>query len=179
MGLNIQKNLQRNIDTWSKVTWEDMATYIGPNADYYRAAFDQNHKAMTENGRPKTFTISWHWAAFIPILGIPWAAARKQWLFVAIMVGAIVLVSIISAFLPSASSGFLMFVAAILAKNYYIQMGVAKIVKIKDRIPAGPARDAAIQEAGGINMTYGYVAGAVCFCLLGLSILSLFVGTAG
>jgi CBS domain-containing protein len=173
--MGIQENLDKNKDLWSKVNWDDMARYIGPYAETYRKTFDSQHADMVANGRPTGFLkqFSWHWPALIPLIGIPWAVARKQWLIAGLLVGVIIIANIVLAYLPSASFGFMMFLVPMAAKSWYIQMGVAKIAKIKAQHPEGAARDAAIAEAGGLNMTYGYIAGAICATLLALSIMAL------
>jgi hypothetical protein len=174
--MGIQENLNKNKAMWSNVGWDDMAKYIGPHSETYRKTFEGQHADMIALGRSKAFGshISWHWPAFIPLLGIPWAAARKQWLIVGMMVGVVIIVNIILAYRPSASFTFMLFLVPLAAKNWYVQMAVAKIAKIKDQLPEGPARDAAIAEAGGLNMTYGYIAGTICAAWFALSIWSLF-----
>ncbi len=177
MGFSIEKNLQKNKDVWRKVTWSDVATYIGPNAEYYQPCFEKLHQSMVENGRPKGFAVGWHWAAFIPILGIPWAAARKQWLVVGLMIGVVIMASIIVAYSKNASFGFMMFFMPMMATNLYVQMAVGNIVKIKATVAEGPARDAAIRDAGGLNMTYGYIAGGICGLLLVVDLCLIFFGS--
>jgi hypothetical protein len=55
-------------------------------------------------------------------------------------------------------------------KSFGVQSAVANIAKIKAQIPEGAARDAAIHDAGGINMKTGYIAGAICLALLAVSV---------
>ncbi len=173
--MGIQENLQKQKDVWSQVTWEDMASYIGPNADYYKPSFDRLHKPMAESGKAGGFKLEWHWGAFIPILGIPWAAARKQWGIVAIMAGTVVLTNILTILfdLPPSTFGFMIFMVPAMMKGIFLGSAVTQVVKIKQAIPDGPARQAAIREAGGFNMTYGLIAGGICLGLLALSVWSL------
>jgi hypothetical protein len=62
-------------------------------------------------------------------------------------------------------------------KSFSVRWAVAKIAKIKAQIPAGAARDAAIRDAGGINMKTGYVATAMCLALLAVSVYALIKST--
>ncbi len=167
-----QERIEKTKALWADISWDEVATYIGPNADAYKPTWEKNYADILKQGYPR-FGLSWSWPAFIPILGIPWAAARRQWLFVGLMVGVIILANILMAFTSSSSFGFMMFLVPIMAKNFYVQTAVAKISKIKTAIPDHSSHMKEIQAAGGLNMTSGYIAGAICFVLLALSIWSL------
>lgn len=168
-----QEKLAQHKERWTNVTWDEMAAYIGPNADAYKKAWQRTHDVMTEKGKPG-FNFNWSWAALIPILGIPWAAARKQWLFVGLMVAVVVLINVLYYFFPKAGNfSFMPFLVAWWAKEYYTQAAVAKISEIKATIPEGTQRDAAIRAAGGIDMSFGYIAGAICAVLILLAALTL------
>lgn len=173
-----QERLEQVKALWANVTWADMATFIGPRAEGYRAIWDKTSPGMAAKGYAG-FNLSWCWPAFIPISGIPWALARKQWAFAATMVVIVLVLNILSTVIPSTSLGFMPFLAACIAKPFYLQTAVAKIAKIKAQFPEGPERDAAISAAGGVNMTAGYVAGAVCFGIIGLIVASLVMGEMG
>ena len=171
---NVKDNMAKAKALWETANWDELATYIGPNAEAYRSTFDQHLASWRERGRGPAFALSWHWGAFIPLLGIPWAAARKQWLFIAIMVGAIIFINIVAALVASPTSfGFMLFLVPLMAKQYYVQMALTKVRKIKAELPAGVDVRAALAQAGGINMAYGYIAGAICFGLIALSVVSL------
>ncbi len=167
-----QERIEKLKQTWTDVSWDDMSNYIGPNAESYRKVWEKNRTSFIEKGKPP-FNFNWSWPAFFPVLGIPWALARKQWLFAGLMAGAIVLLNVLGSYMPSTSFGFMPFLVAIMAKPFYVQQAVNKIAKIKDEIPAGAARDATIRDAGGLNMTYGYVAAAISIGLLAIAIFSL------
>jgi hypothetical protein len=162
---------------WTSVTWEEVKTFIGPNADGYKAAWERNAAGIAKQGYPG-FSWSWSWPAFIPILGIPWAAARKQWMFIGIMVGVIVVANIAVALLPGASFGFMAFLVPMMAKNFYVQTTVTKIAKIKETITDEDARTLAIRAAGGLNMLWGYIAGAICTALIIVSVAALVLSEA-
>ncbi len=159
---------------WASVSWEDIAAFIGPGADVYKPTWEKNNADIIKQGYAG-FSFSWHWPALIPLLGIPWAAARRQWVFVAMMVGAIILISVIAAFFEHVNFGYMMFLVPIMAKGFYVQTAVGKISKIKETVSNVAEQTAAIKMAGGLNMTYGYIAAAISFAILGLSIFSLFL----
>ncbi|WP_028600794.1 hypothetical protein [Ottowia thiooxydans] len=158
-------------ENWLSVTWEELATFIGPNAQSYQPSWQKQHTNWKEKGYGGS-GLSWSWPALIPPLGIPWAVARKNWLFVGLMVGLIVFVNVIAFIWPkSPDFTFMAFLIPMIAKSMYIQHAVAQVARIKKETPAGPARDAALTSAGGLNMKHGYIAGAVCAVFLLLMVL--------
>jgi hypothetical protein len=159
---------------WAETPWEDIATFIGPNADYYRVHYDKIHTSMTEKGTPG-FMFSWHWPALIPLLGIPWAAARKNWSYVGIMVVAYIAIIVLGAFMERPNFGFMVFLAPAMAKQTYFQFAMSKIGKVRANTVEGPARDAALRDAGGLDMTMGFIAGGICAVLIALNILLLVI----
>jgi hypothetical protein len=163
---NIKENIANQAALWAGADWNDLAAYIGPNAEAFRPTFDRQKSSWAEKGRGPAFQFSWHWPAFIPFLGIPWFAARKQWLMVGTMVGVLVFINLIAAFLPTASFGFLWFLIPMMAKPTYVQMALAKIAKIKAALPPGQNVHGALAEAGGLSMQNGFIAGAICAALL-------------
>jgi hypothetical protein len=175
---NVKQNMANAKALWETASWEDVATYIGPNADAYRATFDRHKASWAEKGRGPAFNLSWHWPAFIPIIGIPWAVARRQWLFAGLMVGVIVLANVVAALFPDSGTpfGFMMFLVPMMAKPFYVGTATAAVKKIRDATPPGSDPRAAIAAAGGLNMTHGYIAGAICAVLFALTIFSLVAG---
>jgi hypothetical protein len=167
-----QERIAKLKQTWSDVSWDDMANYIGPRAESYRKVWEKNRATFMEKGMPP-FNFSWSWPAFIPILGIPWALARKQWLFAGIMVGAIIVLEIFASYLPTTSFSFMPFLVAMMAKPFYVQQAVTNIGKIKSQFPQGASREDAIKNAGGLNMTLGYVSGAISLGLVAIGIVAL------
>ena len=167
------ERIEKNKNLWTGVEWDEVAAFIGPNAEAFKPAWQAHRDAWVEKGRPPAFLLSWCWPALIPILGIPWFAARKQWPMVATLIGAVVFFNIVLFFMPSAKFGFMLFLVAVIAKPTYVQSAVAKIAKIKETVPAGPQRQAAIAEAGGLNMRNGYIAGAASAAFLLPSVLAL------
>ncbi len=171
---NVKENMAKQSALWAGADWNEVSAYIGPNSASYREAFERHKLSWAQNGRGPGFKLDWHWGAFIPLIGIPWAAARKQWQLVAILIGAIVLINILSLFLPSPTGfGFMAFMIPMMAKGMFVGMAADKVRKVKAELPAGASLSASLAEAGGLNMTYGLIAGAICAALLVLSVLSL------
>jgi hypothetical protein len=159
---------------WTDTPWEEIATFIGPNAEYYRSYYEKSHASMAEKGNPG-FMFSWHWPALIPLLGIPWAVARKNWAYVGIMALFYVVIIILGAFMERPNFGFAIFLAPAMAKQTYMQFAMTKIGKIRAATAEGPARDAALREAGGLDMSSGYIAGAICAAIVVLNIVLLVI----
>jgi hypothetical protein len=157
---------------WVDTPWEEIATFIGPNAEYYRAYYEKSHASMIEKGNPG-FMFSWHWPALIPLLGIPWAAARKNWAYVGMMALFYIVIIILAAFMEQTNFGFAIFLAPAMAKQTYLQFAMTKIGKIRAATAEGPSRDAALRDAGGLDMTSGYVAGAICAAIVVLNVVLL------
>lgn len=158
-------------NNWLNVTWDEVATFIGPNAPVFKPVWEKQHTSWTEKG-VGSFGFSWCWPALIPLLGIPWAAARRLWPFVGMMVAVVVAINVMALLWPNSSSfGFIIFFAPAMAKPMYVQYAVAKVAQIKKQTSVGDARDAALMEAGGLRMKYGYVAGGVCAAFLALLVV--------
>jgi hypothetical protein len=157
---------------WAETPWEEIATFIGPNAEYYRAYYEKVHTSMAERGSPG-FMFSWHWPALIPLLGIPWAAARRNWAYVGMMAAAYIVIIILGAFMERPNFGFMIFLAPAMAKQTYFQFAMTKIGKVRAATVEGLARDAALREAGGLNMTSGYITGGICAAIVVLNIVLL------
>jgi hypothetical protein len=150
---------------WTQTTWEEISTFIGPNADKYRAYYDKSYASMVGEGKQRFF-FSWHWPALIPLLGIPWGVARKNWEYVGTMAFIYVALAVISLFFQQTSFGFVVFMAPAMAKQVYMQSVMTKIAKIRQATPEGPAREAALLAAGGLDMKSGYIAGAICLAFV-------------
>ncbi len=161
--------IEKNKNLWAHSNWDEIAAFIGPNAEKYRAYYDKTKPSMVQKGRPG-FQFNWHWPALIPILGIPWAVARRDWAYAGTMIAVVILINVITIFFGNVNFSFMFFLAPILAKQTYFQNIMNKISKIKETIPEGLAQTEAIKAAGGLNMTHGYIAGGICAALFGLSI---------
>jgi hypothetical protein len=171
---SIKEQMALTKSQWAETSWEEIATFFGPNADYYQPHYEKIHAPMAEKGTPG-FMFSWHWPALIPLLGIPWAAARKNWGYVGVAAAAYIIIIILGAFMERPNFSFMIFLAPAMAKQTYFQFAMTKIGKVRASTEAGPARDAALRAAGGLNMTAGYIAGAVCGAIVVLNIVLLVI----
>jgi hypothetical protein len=172
-----QRRIEQVRALWEGVSWAEMATYIGPNAEKYRKVWDKSQADIEKRGYPG-FSWSWCWPALIPLIGIPWAVARRQRLFAGMLVAVVILANVLAIYVPSSGSsfGFMMFLVPMMAKSFYLQTGVARIGRIKANISGEHAQLDAIKAAGGCNLTAGVIAGLACCTLLGLSVLALMSG---
>jgi hypothetical protein len=177
-----QERLEKTQALWRDVSWEEMATFIGPNAEAYKELWQKQRDSFLEKGRPPMTGFSLCWPAMIPIFGIPWGVSRKLWTFVGSSIFVVVLINILTLMAPSKNvagvSLIMWFMMAFMAMPTYLQMSMMKIDKIKQKIAEGPARDAALRDAGGLNMNNGYIAGAICAVFMSLNIWS-FVNSVG
>jgi hypothetical protein len=171
---SIKEKMAMGKALWSETPWEEIATFIGPNAEYYRAYYEKVHISMAERGSPG-FMFSWHWPALIPLLGIPWAAARRNWAYVGMMAAVYIIIIILGAFMERPNFGFMIFLAPAMAKQTYFQFAMTKIGKVRAATEAGPARDAALRAAGGLDLTSGYIAGGICGAIVVLNIVLLVI----
>lgn len=142
---------------WADTPWEDVATFIGPNADRFQRVWEKQRAMIAEKGSG----IAWGFCWPALFLSFVWFFARKQWLVGAIL---IILPLAIGYFLPSSTGGGSLGVAIVIAalgKSMYLQGSIAKIASIRETIPEGEARTAALKAAGGINWPIGLISGAV------------------
>jgi hypothetical protein len=91
------------------------------------------------------------------------------------MAAAYVVIIILGAFMERPNFGFMIFLAPAMAKQTYFQFAMTKISKVRASTEPGPARDAALRDAGGLNMPAGYVAGAICAAIVVLNIALLVI----
>ena len=137
---------------WAASNWDDVAAYVGPNAERFRAAWE---KSRDQGVAGKAGLVrSWNWAAFF--LSFGWWAYRKQWLVAAVLLIVPIAVSLLLPRSGSALSGASIIITMI-SKPTYIQLAVARIAKIK---ATGGNRDDII-SAGGVSLPAGIIAGVL------------------
>lgn len=135
---------------WTDVRWEDVAAYVGPNADRFKTVWEKQ-RAFALEGRGK---IAWSLCWPAVFLSFAWFFYRKQWLTGAILIA--VPVAIV-AFLPVPPGAFggVGIAVAMTAKSLYLQDAVPRIAKLK----AAGSGDKAALAAGGVSWPAGIVAG--------------------
>ena len=147
-----ESNRERMFRIWRESDWADVATFLGPNAERFRSAWEKTHGKMAA-GRPG---VAWTWCWPALILGFAWFLYRKQWVLGAIL---LILPLAIGYFLdlPSGGSVGIAIVVAAMAKSLVVQDAVNRIDKIR-RAGGG---DADLVRAGGVSVAGGAVGGAI------------------
>jgi hypothetical protein len=147
---------------WAETRWDDLAVFIGPNADRFRAAWEKQQAIMT--GKGYGFAWSFCWPALF--LTFVWFFYRKQWLAGGLMtVGPLV----IGFFFPSLSGalGGIGIAFATMAKSFYFHDAIPKIAKI--RAEGGDV--AALAATGGVSWLAGIASGLIFAALLAGSVM--------
>ena len=143
------------------ISWDDMATAIGPNADKYEKLWQRMHGSA----RNVFNTYSFCWSA-IPFFGVAWAVARKMYLWAAIM---FVAMSVAACVLPSNEAALgLAIVTSLTQKSIYLRWLMAHIQLINNRGLVGEQRRQALVALGGLNAANGWITAGV---LVGSSLL--------
>ena len=70
------------VELWSGVEWEDVAAFVGPNAEQFRGVWDKQ-KAMALAGRGG-LALSLSWPALL--FSFAWFFYRKMWLNGALLI---------------------------------------------------------------------------------------------
>jgi Protein of unknown function (DUF2628) len=151
---NIKSSREQLQAIWTDTTWEDIATYIGPNAERFRTAWEKQRAAILKKGHGITWGFCWP----VFFLSYVWFFYRKQWLIGAMLI----VVPIVIAFLfPTAEGGFggLAIVIAMMAKSLYLQDVVPKVAKIRAAETGGVAREAVLAVSGGTSKLSGIISG--------------------
>jgi Protein of unknown function (DUF2628) len=154
---SIAERKERVQQIWNDTPWDDIATFIGPNAGRFERVWEKQKAMIAEKGSG----IAWGfcWPAFF--LSFVWFLARKQWVIGAVL---IIIPVILGYLFPSSTGGGALGIAlviAAMAKSMYLQASMEKIAKIREANPVGEARNAALKAAGGINWPIAAISGAV------------------
>ena len=143
------------------ISWDDMATAIGPNADKYEKLWQRMHGSA----RNVFNTYSFCWSA-IPFFGVAWAVARKMYLWAAIMFVAMIALAWV---MPSNAGALgLAIVMSLTQKSIYLRWLMSHIQLIDKRGLVGEQRRQALVAAGGLNAANGWITAGV---LIGISLL--------
>ncbi|HEX9933219.1 MAG TPA: hypothetical protein VGB08_10295 [Allosphingosinicella sp.] len=151
----------RNLERWTTVGWDEIASFAGPNADRFRPAWEKSRARLFE-GRG-AMALGFCWPALL--FSFAWFFYRKMWLFGGLLLVLPVLLAFI--FETRAGGSIGMGVAmAMLGKGLYVQHAVGKIGEIRE----GGGGDAEIARAGGVSVAGGAVGGVI----LALALAALF-----
>ena len=151
------------IATWEASRWDDVARFLGPNAERFRAAWEKTRAKALDKGAGIAF--GWSWPALV--FGFAWFFYRKQW-----WVGAALLLTpiVLGYFLETRGSfAGVAIVMAMYAKSFVVSDAVAKIARIRAR----GGGDDAIAAAGGVSVIAGVIAGAILLVTVAAAAVAL------
>lgn len=161
---NIKRSRDRIKTLWADTPWEDVAAYIGPNAEKFRKVWEKQRGRILEKGYGNTW--SFCWGAFL--LSYVWFFYRKQWLAGAMLLGLPIIIAVL---FPTVTEGLggVAIIIALMGKSLYLQDAMPKIAKIRAAAPDDAARHAVLAAAGGTSKLAAIISGVVFV----LSILAL------
>jgi hypothetical protein len=136
---------------WDETGWEDLACFIGPNAERFRGAWEAT-RAKTLGGRGG-IAFAFCWPAFL--FGFAWFLYRKMWTFGLLLLVLPVLLGFVFQS-PGGSIGMAVAVS-LFAKSLYVQHALPQI---EDARAAGGG-DEAVAAAGGVSIVGGAIGGAI------------------
>ncbi|MCL2818376.1 MAG: DUF2628 domain-containing protein [Actinomycetia bacterium] len=151
----------KNLTTESSISsFNEAATFIGPNADYYIPRFQQ----MEASGSP----MSWNWSAFF--FGLFWMLYRKMWLYALIawaVLFVLELVPVIGQIVP-----FVAWIGLGLFGNFIYKKFVEE--ELAKAAPLAPAeRKAQLAARGGISWIPAIIAGVLIALLVAGAVCSV------
>ena len=157
----IQEHRARALAVWSDTSWEEVATYIGPNADKFRPIWEKQRKLILADKNRLVRSFCWpaFWMSFV------WFFYRKQWLIGTLLILAPIVLFYIGG--PGSPIGIGIVVGCI-ANSTYLQDVMPKIARLKAQVAPGDSFDA-IARGGRWCFTTGRNhrgnrSRAVCMC---------------
>jgi hypothetical protein len=153
---------------WAETPWDDVATFIGPNPDKFRATWDKQREMILSKGSGIAWSFCWPFL----FLSFVWFFYRKQWLMGVVL---IVVPLIFAFFLPSVTGAFggIGIALAAMAKSAYLQDAMAKIAKIRVSIQDDAGRQTALAAAGGVSWPAALISGGVLAASLAAVVLTM------
>ncbi len=151
---NIKNRRERLQEIWADTPWEDVAAFIGPNAERFRPVWEKQRGMILKKGHGLTWSFSW--PTFF--LSYVWFFYRKQWL----IGGMLIVLPVVLIFLfPTATGGLggLAIVIAMMAKCLYLQDALPRIAKMRATETEGGARQAALARSGGTSKLAAIISG--------------------
>jgi hypothetical protein len=151
---------------WEETDWEELALFIGPNADSFRGAWEAT-RAKNLDGRGG-IAFKFCWPAFL--FGFAWFLYRKMWAFGLLLL----IVPVALGFMfesPGGSMGVAIAVS-LFAKSMYVQHALPKIEEAR----AGGGGGEAVRAAGGVSILGGAIGGAILAASVAASVYLLMTG---
>lgn len=142
---------QQVAEAWAETDWNDVAIFLGPNADRFLAVWQRTREKLLAKGMGNA--AGWSWSAFV--FSFAWFFYRKQWAAGVVLIAAPLTIVYFGA---SAGGGVgVGIVMAIYAQSFLLQDAVLKIARIRSR----GGGDAEIAAAGGVSRIGGLVGGII------------------
>ena len=145
------------------VGWDEVSTFIGPNAERFRSAWDKVRPKALKSGSGVAFAICWPALLF----GFAWFLYRRMWLAGALLL-ALPLVLGLFLDIGTGMAGATVAIAA-LAKSLHLQHAVTRIGAVKAAGGGGEA----VRAAGGLSTVGGIIGGALWAVILVAAFLTL------
>ncbi|HEX8645151.1 MAG TPA: DUF2628 domain-containing protein [Allosphingosinicella sp.] len=158
----------RSQGLWQRTSWDEIAAFIGPNADRFHSAWEAT-RAKFAGGRGG---IAFGFCLPALLLGFAWFLYRRMWMFGAML---LVLPIALSYLLDSPGGSIGLSIAmSLFGKSLYVQHAVAKIGALRDR----GAGDDEIAAAGGTSLAGGLAGGLILAAGLGSLVYLVATGSA-
>ncbi len=142
---------QQAAEAWATTDWDDVARFLGPNADRFLAVWQRTREKLLAKGTGNA--VGWSWSAFV--FSFAWFLYRKQWVAGIVLIAAPLTIVYLGAS-PGGGIG-VGIVMAIYAKSFLLQDAVLKIARIRSR----GGGDAEVAAAGGVSRIGGLIGGIV------------------
>lgn len=154
----------QKLSAYRSASWEEMAAFIGPNAERFRPAWEKlRDRAAAGDGRPG-LAVSWPALIFT----FAWFFYRKMWL---LGLAVLVLPTLLGMLLDNMPASMAAMIAvAMFGKGLYLQHAARRIAATK----AGGGGIAEIGKAGGVSVTGAVIGGAMLLLSTAGMIAALF-----
>jgi hypothetical protein len=142
---------ERNVARWTDVGWDEVAVFMGPNAERFHGAWSQTRDKVLAGRGGMAFGFCW--PAFL--FGFAWFFYRRMWLAGQLLI----VVPLALALLvdsPGASIGTTVAIA-LFAKSLYAQHAVAKVAAASER----SVSEAEPAAAGGVSIPGAAIGGLI------------------
>ena len=146
---------------------DELATFFGPHAEDYLGTYE---KMLASTGRRRLSPRTLSWPVFL--VSFAWFFYRKMYIYGAMLIFVPIIMSYL---LGSAGGGSTALFSAMMAKGWYVQSGLNRILKADGLGLTGLERSDYLKRAGGVSLTAGAFAGFVYVAMLALFIYAQFV----
>lgn len=155
---------ERTKRLWQAVSWEELALFVGPNAERFRDAFERTRPKMLAGHGGVSFGFCWPALLF----SFAWFFYRKMW---AAGLALLVVPPALGFFIDSRGGALgVMIAISLFARSLYVQHAVSKIGAVRET----GGDDDEVAAAGGVSTAGGAVGGLI-LAAAGAAALYLFM----